>query len=86
MVLTANFRLLADADFFNSRISKIDGSGDLGEHIVKVVQSKTVLITAPPMQSTPPTGTEKEQEKSQPGDSNGSQEAGAPEKEVEGKV
>lgn len=42
------YRLLADAEFFSSRISKIEGSGDLGEHIVKVVQGKTVLSTAPP--------------------------------------
>ena len=41
-------RLLADADFFRSRISKIDGSGDLGDHIVKVVQAKTVLNTVLP--------------------------------------
>ncbi|KAK6373340.1 hypothetical protein LTS17_008360 [Exophiala oligosperma] len=36
----AKDRLLADADFFHSRLSKIDGSGDLGEHIVKVVKAK----------------------------------------------
>lgn len=46
-------RVLADAEFFNSRISKIDGAGDLGEHIVNVVQSKEVLNTAaPPAESS----------------------------------
>lgn len=42
-------RLLADAEFFKSRISKIDGSADLGEQIVKVVQAKTVAnsVAAP---------------------------------------
>jgi vacuolar protein sorting-associated protein 54 len=50
-----NFRLLADAEFFNSRISRIDGSGDLGEQIVKVIQAKTVSSSAPP---PPPQSTE----------------------------
>ena len=45
-------RLLADAQFLSSRVSKIDGSGDLGEHIVKVVQAKTVLNNAPPPSRT----------------------------------
>jgi vacuolar protein sorting-associated protein 54 len=38
-----SIRLLADAEFFRSRISKIDGSGNLGDHIVKVVQAKTFV-------------------------------------------
>jgi ribosomal protein L12E/L44/L45/RPP1/RPP2 len=41
-------RLLADAEFFQSRISKIDGSADLGEQIVKVVQAKSVANTVTP--------------------------------------
>ncbi|ETI24740.1 hypothetical protein G647_04110 [Cladophialophora carrionii CBS 160.54] len=49
----AKARLLADAEFFNSRISKIDGSGDLGEQIVKVIQAKIILSTvSPPEPST----------------------------------
>jgi vacuolar protein sorting-associated protein 54 len=59
-----NFRLLADAEFFNSRISRIDGSGDLGEQIVKVIQAKTVSSSAPPPQQSteapPPTTTAEE--------------------------
>ncbi|KAK5266702.1 hypothetical protein LTR99_007314 [Exophiala xenobiotica] len=44
----AKERLLADAEFFQSRISKIDGSADLGEQIVKVVQAKSVSNTVTP--------------------------------------
>ncbi|KAK7888437.1 hypothetical protein LTR67_008783 [Exophiala xenobiotica] len=44
----AKERLLADAEFFQSRISKIDGSADLGEQIVKVVQAKSVANTVTP--------------------------------------
>ncbi|KIV86215.1 hypothetical protein, variant [Exophiala sideris] len=51
----AKERLLADAQYFDSRISKIDGSGDLGQEIVKVVQAKTVAQTAAP---PPPTVSE----------------------------
>lgn len=42
------------------RISKIDGSGDLGDEIVKVVQGKSVIqteSTAPEIPSAPPTGS-----------------------------
>lgn len=58
-------RLLADAEFFKTRISKIDGAGDLGDEIVKVVQGKSVAqieaaaaapTSAPEIPSVPPTG------------------------------
>ncbi|KIV93007.1 hypothetical protein PV10_04252 [Exophiala mesophila] len=38
----AKDRLLADAELFRTRLSKIDGTGDLGDEIVKVVENKTV--------------------------------------------
>lgn len=64
------YRLLADAQFFDSRISKIDGSGDLGQEIVKVVQAKTVAETgaSAPATATSETanGQKDEQEKSAP--------------------
>ncbi|KAK5462491.1 hypothetical protein LTS15_002203 [Exophiala xenobiotica] len=44
----AKERLLADAEFFQSRISKIDGSADLGEQIVKVVHAKSVANAVTP--------------------------------------
>lgn len=34
--------MLADAQYFNNRISKLEGAGDLGSHIVGIVRSKTV--------------------------------------------
>lgn len=34
--------MLADAHYFNSRISRLEGAGDLGPHIVEVVKNKTV--------------------------------------------
>ncbi len=36
-------RMLADAEYFNNRISKLEGAGDLGSHIVGTVQSKTIV-------------------------------------------
>jgi len=48
----AKDRLLADAQFFKARISKIEGAGDLGDDIVKVVEAKTVL-NAPVSVPTP---------------------------------
>ena len=42
----AKERLLADAEYFRSRIDKLEGSGDLGEHIVKVVTDKSVVNSA----------------------------------------
>jgi vacuolar protein sorting-associated protein 54 len=46
------FRLVADAQFFKARIGKIEGAGDLGDDIVKVVEAKTVL-NAPASVPTP---------------------------------
>ena len=37
--------MLADAEILNSRLSKIEGSGDLGTHIVNVVKNKTVIVS-----------------------------------------
>jgi vacuolar protein sorting-associated protein 54 len=36
-------RLLADAEYFNARISKLDGAGDLGSHILNVVKAKPIV-------------------------------------------
>ena len=35
-------RMLADAEVLNSRLSKLEGAGDLGTHIVNVVKNKAV--------------------------------------------
>ncbi len=37
--------MLADAEILNSRLSKLEGAGDLGSHIVNVVKNKTVLAS-----------------------------------------
>ena len=62
-------RLLADAEYFNSRISKLDGSADLGDHIVNVVKAKSVLgasASAAEEQNSKPFATsEKEPKKSE---------------------
>jgi vacuolar protein sorting-associated protein 54 len=35
--------LLSDAEYFKSQISKIDGSGDLGDLLVQVTNAKTIV-------------------------------------------
>lgn len=35
--------MLADAEYFSSRLSKLEGSGDLGPHIVGIVNQKAVV-------------------------------------------
>lgn len=39
-------RMHADAEYFHSRISKLDGTGDLGEHVVNVVRAKDITSDA----------------------------------------
>jgi hypothetical protein len=36
-------RMLADAQFFDSRFGKIEGAGDFGSHIVEIVKSKAII-------------------------------------------
>lgn len=45
-------------EFFNSKIGKIDGSGDLGEHLIQVVKAKTIM-PEPTSTSSETAGTEK---------------------------
>jgi vacuolar protein sorting-associated protein 54 len=51
--------LLSDAEYFKSRISKIDGSGDLGDLLVQVTNAKTIVPEKngepeSPSESSPP--------------------------------
>lgn len=46
-------RMLADAEFFNSRISKLDGANDLGEHILNVVKAKPIVSDPAAAQKEP---------------------------------
>ena len=36
--------MLRDAELFRSRLSKLDGAADVGDHIVKVVTNKVVVV------------------------------------------
>ncbi|KAL1850293.1 hypothetical protein Plec18170_006988 [Paecilomyces lecythidis] len=64
-------RMQLDVDFFKSKISKLEGSGDLGEHLVQLVGAKTITpepngkptSPRPPSQS-PPAPEKKSQDSS----------------------
>ncbi|KAF6219028.1 hypothetical protein HO133_005572 [Letharia lupina] len=58
-------RMLRDTEFFKSRISKIDGAGDIGDHLVDIVKVKAVAEQPKAPQDSPTTtneSTEKQQE------------------------
>ena len=63
-------RMLADAEYFNSRISRLDGAGDLGEHVVNVVRAKAIIgetgATKKPAIEKPQTEQEQEAPKPTP--------------------
>jgi len=84
----AKDRLLADAEFFRSQINKIDGSGDIGEHIVKVVQTKPILnaVVPPPPASEAPAASKVVDEKREPTEQNGTKDEADLEKKEEVKV
>ena len=44
--------MLHDAEFFQSRISKLDGAADLGDYLIKIIKEKAVVDT--PQQENPP--------------------------------
>lgn len=56
-------RMLRDTEFFKSRISKIDGAGDIGDHIVNIVNEKAVA--AQPNPTKEPTTADEPTEKQQ---------------------
>lgn len=35
--------MLSDVEYFKSKMGKIDGSGDLGDTLIQVVNAKTIL-------------------------------------------
>lgn len=47
------FRLLADAQYLDARLSKLDGSGDLGSYLVNMVDAKSVVAPAKPAAEKP---------------------------------
>lgn len=61
--------MLRDVEFFKSRISKIDGAGDIGDHLVDVVNAKAVAEQPkPPAEEPPTTNNEEAAEKGQKSD------------------
>ncbi len=48
-----NIRMLRDADFFRSRISKLDGSADIGDYLVGIVNAKVVAEKSKPPETSP---------------------------------
>jgi hypothetical protein len=38
--------MLADAEYFNSRMSKLEGAGDLGEQVVNIIRAKAIVSGA----------------------------------------
>ena len=45
--LMSDDRLLLDAELFDSKLSKIEGSGDLGTYVVNLVKEKTITVPRP---------------------------------------
>ncbi len=45
--------MLRDAELFRSRLSKLDGAADLGDHVVNVVNNKVVAGKAAAPESKP---------------------------------
>ena len=57
-------RMLRDTEFFKSRMSKIDGAGDIGDRLVDIVNVKAVADQPKPPQesSAPANGTAEAQQ------------------------
>ena len=53
LMLIAMSRMLHDTEFFRSRISKIDGAGDIGEYLVNIVNAKAVAERPKPPEAPP---------------------------------
>lgn len=45
--------MISDVEYFKAKIDKLDGSGDLGDHLVGIVQAKSVA-SSPKSESPPP--------------------------------
>ncbi|EQL32326.1 hypothetical protein BDFG_05459 [Blastomyces dermatitidis ATCC 26199] len=55
-------RMISDVEYFKAKIDKIDGSGDLGDHLVGIVRAKSVASSPKPQSSpSPPPAQEVEQ-------------------------
>ena len=45
--------MLRDAELFKSRLSKLDGATNIGDHIVNIVKNKTVAEAIAPAENKP---------------------------------
>ena len=45
-------RMLLDTEYFKSRISKIDGAGDIGDYLVNIVNAKDVAERPKPAEAS----------------------------------
>lgn len=58
--------MLRDAEFFKSRLSKLDGAADIGDHLVSIVDAKVVAEIPKPAKTSAaepePTTAEEPQE------------------------
>lgn len=52
MPCTNMIRLQRDAEYFQSKLSKIDGFGDLGERLLELVKQKSIATEAQEPSST----------------------------------
>ncbi|KAL2037802.1 hypothetical protein N7G274_009527 [Stereocaulon virgatum] len=62
-------RMLRDAELFKSRLSKLDGAADIGDHILNIVKNKTVAEPTASAETKPATTNTSLQEPQQNGDS-----------------
>ena len=46
--------MIRDTEFFKSRISKIEGAADIGDHLVSIVKAKAVAEQPKPATEPPP--------------------------------
>lgn len=72
-LLTFN-RMLADAEYFNSRIGKLEGAVELGSHIVEIVKNKTIIAESVSQPTRPETDASTEKDLERAANGNGEQE------------
>ncbi|KLJ11101.1 hypothetical protein EMPG_13621 [Blastomyces silverae] len=64
-------RMIADVEYFKAKIDKIDGSGDLGDHLVEIVRAKSVVSSPKPQSSPSPPPAQEVEQPPPPAEKNG---------------
>lgn len=59
-------RLLRDAELFDSRLSKIEGAGDIGTYVKNIVEGKSVQTTPAPSAAAAQTSAPEEKGEGEP--------------------